>query len=52
MWFEQSMDGGGQGRSRNAEKNVHPSGLSFDGRTVDAESRVFPQVKTYQQYFR
>jgi hypothetical protein len=46
----QSMDGGGQSRSRNAKTHVHPSGLTVDRWTVDAKSRVLSQIKTHKQY--
>lgn len=34
----QSMDGGRQSRSRDAETNVHSSGQSVNGGTMDAKS--------------
>lgn len=40
--FLQSMDGGWESRSGDAEANVHPSWLTVDGRTVDAEGRLVP----------
>ena len=46
------MDGGWQGGSRDAKTNVHPSRLTLNWRTVDAEGGFVPQVETDQQHLR
>lgn len=44
------MDGGGQGRSGDAQTNVHPSRLTVDRRAVDAEGRLVPQTQINKQH--
>lgn len=46
----QSMDGGWESRSRDAQAHVHPPRLAFDRGTVDAESRLIPQAETDEQH--
>lgn len=40
------LDGGGQGRPRNAKEDVHSPGQSSYWRAVDVKSRQFPQTQT------
>lgn len=44
------MDGCWESGSRNAQEDVHPPRLALHGGAVDAESRLFSQTQTDQQY--
>lgn len=46
------LDGGGQGRPRNAKEDVHSPGQSSYWRAVDVKSRQFPQTQTDKQHLR
>jgi hypothetical protein len=46
----QSVDGGGEGRPRDAQEDVHPPRQPVDGRAVDAEGRLLPQAQAHQQH--
>ena len=48
----QSLDGGGQGGSGNAQADVHPPGLAVHRRAMDAEGRELPQTQAHQQHQR
>ena len=44
------MDGGRQGRSRDAQAHVHPPGQSGHRGTVDAKGRLLPQAQADKQH--
>lgn len=44
-YFSKPVDGRRKGWPWNAEKDVHPSRLTVNGRAMDAESGLLPQTQ-------